>query len=132
MCSARLQVPGTPASIGVVRRALAAVAERAGASRATIANVRLAVSEATTNAVRHAYDDGGAPGDVMACARVERPDGEDASLVVTVSDHGGGVRPRPDSPGLGLGLPLMAQVTTALDVANRGDGATVCMRFALP
>src|SRR3712207_7311397 len=50
-----------------------------------------------------------------------------------VSDIGRGVVPRPDSPGLGLGLPLMS--TLALSVAigdgENNRGTEVRMSFAL-
>jgi anti-sigma regulatory factor (Ser/Thr protein kinase) len=41
--------------------------------------------------------------------------------------------PRADSPGLGLGIPLMAQMADDLHVANRGDlpGTMVSLRFTL-
>jgi len=41
--------------------------------------------------------------------------------------------PRPDSPGLGLGLSIMAQMADEVRVANGHDrpGTTVSMRFSL-
>src|SRR3712207_9020716 len=41
---------------------------------------------------------------------------EDGCVLVTVSDEGSGMRPRPDSPGLGLGLPLISQMTHSFEV----------------
>ena len=42
------------------------------------------------------------------------------------------MRPRPDSPGLGLGLPLIAQMAASFEVHERDSGGTeVRMRFAL-
>jgi serine/threonine-protein kinase RsbW/stage II sporulation protein AB (anti-sigma F factor) len=125
-----LTLAAVPESIRAIRTAIADVAVQAGASPATVAAIRLAVSEAVTNAVRHAYDEGSVSGEIRACARVEH-DGEDL-LVVAVSDDGPGLRPRPDSPGLGLGLPLIAQSARSMDIINGDPGATVCMRFALP
>src|SRR4051794_34539161 len=63
--------------------------------------VGLAVTEAATNVVLHAYPDDGA-GDVrlVMCPEPSR-------LVVVVRDWGAGMRPRPDSPGLGVGLPTI-------------------------
>jgi len=80
--------------------------------------VRLAVSEAVSNAVIHAYrsDD---PGTVRL--RAEAVDGR---LVVEVTDEGGGLMPRPDSPGMGLGLPLMAKLTRELEVMHPEQGGT--------
>ncbi|MGN6167125.1 MAG: hypothetical protein ACTHQQ_03015 [Solirubrobacteraceae bacterium] len=41
--------------------------------------------------------------------------------------------PRPDSPGLGVGLSIMAQMADEVRVANRHDrtGTVVSMRFSL-
>jgi anti-sigma regulatory factor (Ser/Thr protein kinase) len=125
-----LAVTATPRAIASVRNAVVDVAQHAGASPRTVASVRLAVSEAATNAVRHAYDEGTRQGEIRASADVEGDD-EDV-LVVSVCDDGPGLHPRPDSPGLGLGLPLMAQSAQSLDVTNTHPGLTVLMRFALP
>lgn len=127
---ANLVVAAEPRSVRVVRSAIAELAAAAGASERTVASVRLAVSEAVTNAVRHAYDEGRTPGEIRASAHLEP--GEETMLVVSVSDDGPGVRPRPDSPGLGLGLPLIAQVARSVDIVDDHPGATVRMRFALP
>jgi serine/threonine-protein kinase RsbW/stage II sporulation protein AB (anti-sigma F factor) len=91
-----------------------------------IGDVALAVSEACTNVVMHAYTKGNdGPFHVAAEHNGER-------VCVTVSDDGGGMVPRPDSPGLGLGLPLIASLTDALEVRQRasGSGTVVSMRFS--
>jgi anti-sigma regulatory factor (Ser/Thr protein kinase) len=110
---------------------MAAFALESGACDETAAGIAVSVSEAVTNAVLHAYDDGRRPGEVRADAWLEHAQGS-STLTVSVSDDGPGVRPRTDSPGLGLGLPLIAHFTTALDLAGDGAGATVLMKFALP
>lgn len=66
----------------------------------TIGDVKLAVSEAATNAIQHAYPSG-TTGTVAATAWTEA-----AQLRITISDEGTGMVPRSDSPGLGLGLPI--------------------------
>jgi len=43
---------------------------------------------------------------------------DDARLVVTVGDEGHGIVPRPDSPGLGLGLPLIARLTQRCEIES--------------
>ena len=77
------------------------------------------------------HDNGRRRGEVRTHAWLERADGH-STLNVSVSDDGPGIRPRADSPGLGLGIPLMAQLTKALDLAGNGSGVTVRMQFALP
>jgi anti-sigma regulatory factor (Ser/Thr protein kinase) len=108
-----------------MRRDVAAFATRAGMDEQGVGDIRLAVSEAATNAVVHAYRE--VQGTLVVRARV---DGRD--LVVIVTDTGIGLAPRPDSPGLGLGMPLMATVTTTFSVVSRGPGTEVQMTFALP
>jgi serine/threonine-protein kinase RsbW/stage II sporulation protein AB (anti-sigma F factor) len=43
-------------------------------------------------------------------------------LVVRVIHDGCGTAPRDDSPGLGLGMPLIAGLTSALDIGPGLDG----------
>jgi serine/threonine-protein kinase RsbW len=89
--------------------------------------VALAVSEAVTNAVVHAYSDAALPGDVEIFAQRHLDDG----LEVVVSDYGHGLLPRPDSPGMGVGLPLLATLADHFEI-ERGDsgGTRVRMTFA--
>jgi anti-sigma regulatory factor (Ser/Thr protein kinase) len=88
--------------------------------------VGLAVSEACTNAVVHAYGDSESGGEIQLTATREGD-----ALVVTVSDDGRGMGPRPDSPGLGLGLPLIAICTRSLEVRRGPHGGTeIRMTFA--
>jgi anti-sigma regulatory factor (Ser/Thr protein kinase) len=50
----------------------------------------------------------------------------DATAIrVAVSDDGSGLAPRPDSPGAGLGLPLMAQLADELTVDRPVSGGTL-------
>jgi PAS domain-containing protein len=90
--------------------------------------VLLCVSEAATNAVVHAFVDD-EPGTLTVNAGTA-PD----RLVVRVTDDGSGMRPRPDSPGLGLGLPTIGQLAAQLDlrVGEDGRGTEVRMAFAAP
>src|SRR4051812_42552402 len=109
-----------------MRREVAAYAQRAGLDADGVADVRLAVSEAATNAVVHGYRDS-RDGELNVVAYVA-----DEELVVIVADAGVGLAPRPDSPGLGLGMPLMASVTSRFRVVSRGPGTEVHMAFMLP
>lgn len=98
-----------------------------GADADTLAAVELCVSEAVSNAVVHAYRKLGRRGPVEV--EVRRPEGY---LCVYVRDHGSGFRRRQDSPGLGLGLPLISEAAADLDVrVPRGGGTEVLMRFQL-
>jgi len=59
-------------------------------------DVKIAVSEAVGNVVVHAYRDGTPPGSLELEGGIE-----DGKLVISVTDHGIGMSPHPDSPGLG-------------------------------
>jgi anti-sigma regulatory factor (Ser/Thr protein kinase) len=119
--------PAVAASVAEARSAVSSFAESAGATADALAAVSLAVSEAVTNAVLHAYLDREKPGPVEVRARREA-----ATVVVEVADEGRGMLPRTDSPGLGLGLPLIAQMTQSLEVHDRdGGGTEIRMAFSL-
>lgn len=115
-----------PASVPVLRSDIAAFARRAGVREPLLSSVKLAVSEAVTNAVLHAYV-GRRAGQVRVSADIE-----DDRLRIEVSDDGSGMMPRLDSPGLGVGLPFIADTADALDIGTtpRG-GARLRMTFAL-
>lgn len=115
-----------PASVPALRSEIARFAARAGVREPLLSAVKLAVSEAVTNAVLHAYV--GAPtGAVHIAARVERD-----RLLVEVADDGGGMMPRLDSPGLGVGLPFIADTADSLDISSSPDGgARLRMTFTL-
>jgi anti-sigma regulatory factor (Ser/Thr protein kinase) len=109
-----------------MRREVAAFARDAGMDDQGVGSVRLAVSEAATNAVVHAYRE--ADGELEVRAWVNA-----SELLVVVRDSGLGLAPRPDSPGLGLGMPLMASVTKRFQVVSDGrNGTEIHMAFALP
>jgi anti-sigma regulatory factor (Ser/Thr protein kinase) len=90
-----------------------------------LADVALAVTEACTNVVIHAYL-GHDPGPLRLSGRRDR-----AAVTFVVADHGRGLVPRTDSPGLGMGLPLIAQLADHFELSDNGArGTRVQMRFA--
>ena len=95
-----------------------------------IDDIAQAVSEACNNAVVHAYRTGEGNGDGEAFRLVAERLG--ATVSVTISDDGEGMTPRPDSPGLGLGLPLIACLSDDVKIspASTGTGTVVAMRFS--
>ena len=120
-------LPAVPEAVPELRRALVDFARRAGASSFVLDQIRLAISEAVTNVVIHAYVGAAEPGPVRVAAHVE-----DATVSVLVADEGRGMVPRLDSPGLGMGLALIAHAADNLDVHD-GDpiGTQLRMTFAL-
>ena len=110
----------------MARHALKAFLHAHAADPRALADVLLAVSEVVTNCVVHAYRD--QPTGRVAM-EAERSGDE---LVLSVSDRGRGMAPRPDSPGLGLGLPLVGQIARRVDItAPAGGGTLVSMYFNL-
>ena len=107
------------------RRAVVDWAQKHVVDRAVLSDIALAITEATTNVVLHAYRDHDAPGDLV----IEAEAG-DEHVSFIVRDEGSGLAPRVDSPGLGLGLGLIAQVADSADVrAPENGGTEVVMRF---
>jgi hypothetical protein len=50
-------------------------------------------------------------------------------LVIDIVDDGEGMHPRADSPGLGLGLSLMATVSDRLEILQGEPGTKVRLAF---
>jgi anti-sigma regulatory factor (Ser/Thr protein kinase) len=89
--------------------------------------MKMAVSEACTNVVVHAYEDveGVLEVDMLA---------DDTGLTIRVRDYGSGIQPHPqpsrDVPALGLGLPLIAALSDAFELhGSAGQGTEVRMTF---
>jgi anti-sigma regulatory factor (Ser/Thr protein kinase) len=114
--------------VGGLRNAVVAIAERAGATQIEVADLALAVSEALSNVVNHAYTEWPGPGPMRVGVSIEGK-----SLFVEVRDEGSGMRPRLDSSGAGLGLAMMSVLASELAISpgRGGLGTSVAMRFAL-
>lgn len=109
----------------MVRHAIGGLGEALDIDDQTLSDVKLAVTEACTNAVVHAYPDGEGPIEVAVYIG-------DELLMLVVRDEGRGIVPRTDSPGLGLGLPLIATLAEALELGtDDADRTEVRMTFRL-
>jgi serine/threonine-protein kinase RsbW len=123
-CEIRLTLPARAENVALVRHVVGALAEAVHLSPALVEDVKLAVTEACTNVVRHAY--AGREG----ALEVEVDPAQHERLTVVVTDRGKGLRPNPDSDGPGLGLPLIAALTTQFDIEHEPDrGSRVSMLF---
>jgi serine/threonine-protein kinase RsbW len=122
----QIALPARAENVAIVRHALGALDEAFTLDAQTLSDIRLAVTEACTNVVVHAYPDGGeGPMEVFATLLGDE-------LIVVVRDEGAGIGPRPDSPGLGLGLPLIASLTESVQLARDAQERTeVRMTFSL-
>ncbi len=121
-----LSLPAQAENIALIRHAFGAVGEAFAVDEQLLSDVRLAVTEACANVVVHAYPDGD-PGPLDVYATL----GED-KLTVVVRDEGPGILPHPGSPGLGLGLPLIASLTESVQLGHDEHERTeVRMTFSL-
>jgi serine/threonine-protein kinase RsbW len=116
-----LELPASAASVSQARHSAGVFAGLAGAARE---DVELAVSEAVTNSVVHAFP-GAASGTIKVRAEIQG-----SRLAVTVSDDGTGMRPNLASRGLGIGIPLIGRLSDEYRVEDGPDGgAMVTMLF---
>ncbi len=86
--------------------------------------IALAVSEAATNSVLHAFV-GMEPGEIRVTGWTE----DDGTLRIEVVDDGRGMGPRLDSPGLGLGLPLISRMSRSVSVEAGPGGRGTCVQM---
>lgn len=120
-----LTLPARAENVAVVRHAIGGLGEALAIDDQTLSDVKLAVTEACTNAVVHAYPDGEGPLEVAAYVGADL-------LMLVVRDEGLGIVPRTNSPGLGLGLPLIATLAEALELGTDDRERTeVRMTFRL-
>jgi serine/threonine-protein kinase RsbW len=101
---------------------MTAIARRCGLDELGVSDVALAVSEAATNAVVHANAE-------TIYVTASQAAGQ---LTIVVADDGGGMSPRPDSPGMGLGLPIIASVTQRFEIVSDEGRTEIHMTFPCP
>jgi serine/threonine-protein kinase RsbW len=123
--SVRLTIPARAEYITLGRLALTAIAGVQPLSDETLHDLKLALTEACTNSVRHAYGNGGS-GEVEIVYEIE-PD----RLVVEVGDMGPGFEPAALPPGEeseleegGLGIEIIRAVADEVEIGPRGNGGS--------
>jgi anti-sigma regulatory factor (Ser/Thr protein kinase) len=114
-----LTLPAEPESVVLARQMVRGLVDHLGWGDESRNDVSIAVTEACTNAVLHAYPEGRGEYGVSAWVAPER-------LVVSVRDQGQGISPRVESAaaGLGLGLPLMLAIADEVSFTSDAEGAT--------
>ncbi len=126
----RLSIPAKAEYISLVRLALSGLSQTRELSDETIGDLKLAVSEACSNSVRHAYQDG-AEGSVEVVYELHHD-----RVVVEVSDNGGGftiteAAREPDSTLTegGLGISIIRELSDELEVGPGADGKGSLLRL---
>jgi anti-sigma regulatory factor (Ser/Thr protein kinase) len=119
------RIPGTPLGVRMLRCEMTGMAKDCGMDSEGIADVRLAVTEAATNAVIHAYAE--AEGELRVTAAMQ-----DGELAIVIGDTGPGLVERRDSPGLGVGLSVIASVAERLKIVSHPGGTEIHMAFPCP
>ncbi|MGE5591826.1 MAG: anti-sigma F factor [Bacillota bacterium] len=127
----QLEILAVPENVGVARLALGSFASQMDFTLAELDEIKVAVSEAVTNSVVHAYPVG--PGPVVIAAE---HDGRE--LLISVRDSGRGIADvaqarqpsfSTDPERMGLGFVFMDSFMDQLEVDSRpGQGTTVTMR----
>ena len=123
--SVRLRIPARPEYITLGRLALTAIAGVRPVSDETLYDLKLALTEACTNSVRHAYENG-REGNVEIVYELE-PD----RLVIEVGDEGAGFELLDDSNGQegeleegGLGIEIIRALADEVEIGPREEGGS--------
>ncbi len=124
-----LTMRARPENLALARLALAGVATGAGAPPGVVADLKLAVTEACTNAIQHAYPGGDGSDDVVVRFTVSS-----GTLAIEVEDYGVGFDPdrlpaarEPSGTG-GLGLMIIGELADDLSVTSCASGSQVVFR----
>ena len=124
----RLRLPALPANVALVRQALAGLAEDLEVDPTRAADMKIALTEACTNVVVHAYDD--EPGPLEVTMAVDH-----GRLVLSVRDRGSGLRPLPareeGGAPLGFGLALIASLSDEVGIVAGRHGTELRIAFSL-
>jgi serine/threonine-protein kinase RsbW/stage II sporulation protein AB (anti-sigma F factor) len=118
VASGSWSIPALAEEVGGVRHAAVEFARGEGVRDPPLEDLRLAISEAVTNAVIHAFRMQEQPGTVTVAVRVTL----NKFVEAVVRDDGAGMSSRSDSPGLGLGLGLIGSVADAVEQRVPADG----------
>ena len=127
----RLRIPAKPEYIALGRLALTGLAQARGLDSDTIADLKLALTEATSNSVRHAY------GETEGTVEISYELTGDL-LSIEVSDDGEGFDPAEDADlgdlehlnEGGLGIAIIRSIADEFDLTRGPGGRGSRLRFA--
>jgi serine/threonine-protein kinase RsbW len=125
----RLTIPAKPEYITLTRLALTGIARLHPLTDETLADLKLALTEACSNSVRHAYGEGDGSVEIRYELHADR-------LVIEVADNGEGFDPAEaeseddDLSEGGLGIAIIRAIADELEIRARDDGRGLLLRFS--
>jgi serine/threonine-protein kinase RsbW len=125
----RLTIPAKAEYISLGRLALTGLSRLRSLPQETLADLKLALTEACTNSVRHAYPGGGGVVEIVYDLQPDR-------LVIEVSDDGEGFDPHlhvtaeDELVEGGLGIAIIRAIADELEIGTRADRQGSRLRFA--
>jgi serine/threonine-protein kinase RsbW len=120
-------MPAQASNVPLVRQVLSGLLDASDVEPALCADVKIAVTEACTNVVVHAYPDGEGPLETNMSM-------VPGHLLVSVRDRGLDFNPLPQDHGtqaLGFGLALISSLSDEFSMRSGNSGTEVQMMFAL-
>jgi serine/threonine-protein kinase RsbW len=123
----RLTIPAKAEYISLCRLALSGLARVRPVEEEALADLKLAITEAASNSVRHAYDGGGGTVDVVFEVSPDR-------LVIEVCDSGEGFEPpvaeeeQDELSEGGLGIAIIRAIADEFEITSGEHGSR--LRFA--
>ena len=126
----RLTIPAKPEYITLSRLALSGLSRVRPLAEETLADLKLALTEACSNSVRHAYDENGGHVSISFELRDDR-------LIVEVEDDGTGFTPEAvgkngDDAELsegGLGIAIIRSIADEVEIGGGASGRGSRLRF---
>jgi serine/threonine-protein kinase RsbW len=125
----RLSIPAKAEYIILCRLALTGLSRLQPLSEEVLADLKLAITEACSNSVRHAYTDR-----TIGTVEVEYELRGDR-LAVEVADDGSGFELEQEEPGAnglsegGLGIAIIRAIADEFEIGSRADGTGSRLRF---
>ncbi len=126
----RLRIPAKPEYITLCRLALTGISRLRPLADETLADLKLALTEACSNSVRHAYADGEGSVDIRYELHADR-------LVIEVVDDGEGFDPAQSGPNGdddelaegGLGIAIIRSIADDVEIGAGEGGRGSRLRF---
>jgi serine/threonine-protein kinase RsbW len=124
----RLTIPARPEYITLCRLALTGLSALRQFSDELLADLKLALTEACSNSVRHAYSDSGGVVEIVYDLRPDR-------LVIEVTDEGEGFDPTvagvagEELTEGGLGIAIIRAIADDVEIGTRANGKGSRLRF---